>query len=650
MIKRAIPYLIIAIITLLILTKIIGINLSFIQPHLNILILFISALTLFLFKDEISSKFNEKFSKKEIVYSILFVLILILFLYVKLPYFENSLTEDRFIKYQESVEPALNMLNSGNPTEFKYNYLANPLNPSPIKIINHLPIYEYGLFLTYKILPFNSLDFNTHLFAFLIGCLFLLSVYLFSNTIFPKPFSIILVLVLSLSPIINYSSFLIVGDTLMLSFLFFSLLALKKYKEKPSNKLFFASSLLFALSILTKVSSILIAIPILLFIFLKDEKEKSKRGAEFIVFVILTAFIVGIFLLFLRNYLSNFIPSLIGIIIGLIIIYYLSYKSSILESKIKLLIEKLNKNKATKSISWTILIAIVAFLYYYLYNNYLLWTLTNSFSILNKGIYNKLIQDLISYLTPYVFYPSLIGIIALLLIKAENKIKTTLLSFLVSSILYWVLLSRILFFHDYYQLIIIFTFCLFFTFVIYSTSKIFQDKTSSVIFLVLVIILLLPSSFQHSREVISPEAKEAKQAAEYLSSIMNNNEYFISGGTAQILSLYSQRKHVQLQDLKTDEIANEIKSKGFGKTLNKLNITYFVTTNQQPEYIRIVSLYDKNLNVDPDRDLIIKYVLGDKQTTYAEYESRVMIVKLLELNKNFVLVKSIGKYNFFKIV
>jgi hypothetical protein len=425
---------------------------------------------------------------------------------------------------------------------------------------------------------------------------------------------------------------------------------LQKFKEKPSNKLFFTASILFALGILTKVSTVLIAIPILLFIFLKDEKEKSKSGSKFILFSILTAFIVAISLLFLRNFMSYFLLSLFGLIVGLMIIWYLSTKSNYLTSKIQQIIKKLNRDNVTKSISWTILLAIIACSYYYIYNNYLLGTLTNSFSIFNIGIYNKLIQDLISYLTPQVFFTALLGIASLFIIKTDKKIKTILLAFLTSSISYWILLSRILFFHDYYQLIIIFTFCLFFSYFVYSLSKIFKDKTSGIIFIVLVLLLLLTASFQHSREVISPEAKEAKQAAEYLSSIMNENEYFISGGTAQILSLYAQRNHIQLWDLKTDEIANDIKTKGFGETLNKLNITYLVTTNQQPEYIRIVALLDKNFQVDPDRDLIIKYVLGDKQTTYDSYENRVMLVKLLELNKNFILVKSIGKYNFFRIV
>ena len=648
--KKILSYSIIVILVLLVLFNISGIPLQFAQPYLNIAILALSLLTLFLYREEISSKFQEKFSKKEIIYSVLFVLILLLFLYIKLPYFENSLTEDRFIKYQESVEPALNMLNSGNLTEFKYNYLANPLNTAPIKVINHLPVYEYGLLITYKLLPFNSLESNTHLFAFLMGCLFLLSVYLFSNTIFPKPFSIILILVLALSPIVNYSSFLIVGDTLMLSFLFFSLLSLQKFKEKNSNKLFFTASLLFALAILTKVSAVLIAIPILLFIFLKDEKEKSKSGSKFILFSILTAFIVGILLLFLRNFMSYFILSLVSLIIGMAIIYYLSTKSTILTNKLQSIINKLNRDNITKSISWTTILVIIAYSYYYLYNNFLGGALTNTYSILNWKIYTQLIQDLISYLTPQVFFPALLGIVSLFIIKTDKKIKTILIAFLTSSFLYWVLLSRILFFHDYYQLIIIFTFCLFFSYFVYSLSKIFQDKTSGIIFLILVLLLLLPASFQHSREVIGPEAKEAKQAAEYLSSTMDNNQYFISGGTAQILSLYSGRNHVQLQDLKTDKIADDIKTKGFGETLNKLNITYFVTTNQQPEYIRIVALLDKNFQVDQDRDLIIKYLLGDKQTTYDAYENRVMIVKLLELNKHFVLVKSIGKYNFFRIV
>jgi len=647
MIKKALPYSLLALVVILLIVNLLGTTSFILQFALEGLILIASILSLFLYKKEISLKFNEK-SKKGFPYWIMIILILIICLFIKLPYFEDTLKEDSLNKFQEYVEPAQHMLSSGNLAAFQYHYTTNPLNPSPLTTINHLPVYEYGFLLTYKLLPFNSLEFNTHLFVFLIGCLFLVSVYLLSNLFFPKPFSVVLVAVLAISPIVNYSSFIPVGDILMFTFLFFSLFALQKFQENKSFHSFFIASILFALGILSKVSVLVVAIPILLFFFLGNQKEKSKSGSEFIIFLFLSIFNVAVLLLFLRNYLSNFILSLLGLIVGIAILFYLFSKINLQNNIIQSTITKLGKNNLIKTISWAVFAIIIASIYYY-YRNYSIGevALANSFSIFNFALYSVLIKGIINDITRPIFFLALIGIIALFVVKIDKKSKNFLLAFLVSAAFYFILLARTILIHDYYQLAVIVTLCLFFSFFAFSISKIFKSNKTRIIFLIILLLIALPASTSQLEKLVGPDTTDTKLASEYLASIMTEDQYFLTEGAGHSLSLYSNRNRVVLQVIRTPEIAQEVETLGFSETMERLGIVYLVTTNPKIFTPYVKELLDPTLSITPDRDVILQQFLNKAGQSTNDEEKIETPAKTYE---HFVPINQIGRYYFFKIV
>ncbi len=112
---------------------------------------------------------------------LILLLILIVFTLIKLPYFGVSFTGEHTMKYNSYVEPAKYMLENDNPFFYQKKYLSDPVNNprGNFSVFGSLPLLEWGLLLTYKIFPSNSLEVNTRLFTNFLGILLLLSSYLF---------------------------------------------------------------------------------------------------------------------------------------------------------------------------------------------------------------------------------------------------------------------------------------------------------------------------------------------------------------------------------------------------------------------------------------------------------------------------------------
>lgn len=434
----------------------------------------------------------------------------------------------------------------------------------------------------------------------------------------------------------------------MFAFLFFSIFALQKFQENKSFFSFFIASILFALGILSKVSILVVAIPLFLFFFLGNQKEKSRSGAEFIIFIVLSIFNVAVLLLFLRNYLSNFILSLLGLIVGIAILFYLFSKINLQKNIIQSTIGKLGKNNLIKTISWAIFAIIIASIYYY-YRDYSIGevALANSFSIFNFTLYAVLIKGIINDITRPIFFLALLGIIALFVVKIDKKSRNFLLAFLVSGVFYFILLARTILVHDYYQLAVIITLCLFFSFFAFSISKIFKSNKTRIIFIVLLLLIALPASINQLQKLVGPDTADTKLASEYLASIMTEEQYFLTEGAGHSLSLYSNRNRVTLQTIKTPEIAQEIQTLGFAETMKKLNIAYLVTTNPRVVIPYVKELSNPNVTVTPNRDVILQQFINKYGQPINDEEKIETPAKTYD---HFVPINQIGKYYFFKIV
>ena len=142
-------------------------------------------------------KFNHKYkniskipvigyiSKK--IYSNIFgfisiVLLLIIFVSIKAPFFNNSFAGGSVaVKYNSYVEPAKYMAEKNNPFWYQAKYSSDPItNPNGIRgNFGNLVLLDWMLFLSYKIMPFNSIEVNTRLVMTLIGVLIIIFYFLF---------------------------------------------------------------------------------------------------------------------------------------------------------------------------------------------------------------------------------------------------------------------------------------------------------------------------------------------------------------------------------------------------------------------------------------------------------------------------------------
>ncbi|MGV8131112.1 MAG: glycosyltransferase family 39 protein, partial [Candidatus Pacearchaeota archaeon] len=193
------------------------------------------------------------------VYVFLLILIITIFTLIKLPYLGYSFTGEHSMKYNSYVEPAIFMVNNHLFFPTTKLFESNPFigfYGEYDSIGGNLPLTEWGLFFTYKIMQKTSIEISSRLFMILLGSMLLISLYAFYKQIFLKKEAVIFASLVSILPITQLISYLTVADTSMFLFLFISFLFLFKSIKKDSEKLFYTSVLFASISFICKDTSL----------------------------------------------------------------------------------------------------------------------------------------------------------------------------------------------------------------------------------------------------------------------------------------------------------------------------------------------------------------------------------------------------------
>lgn len=589
--------------------------------------------------------------KKNWLYLIGLVLIITMFTAIKAPYFNITFSG---MKYNSYVGPAKYMYEHHNPFWSQKKYSVDPIdNPQGIfKSFGTLPIIEWGLFLTYKLFPGNSIEFNTRIFTNFLGILILIFAYLFFSKWLTKKQSLLVTFLMALNPIINYSSFKTIEDSLLLIFMFISLNYLSVYFNSRDIRYLFFSGLFFGIGNSCKYSLFLWLAPIsIILMFFYKKKSLLKDIA---ILIILSLIPTIVFKTSLRYLPTNAILSIVKFLAWVaffILIYYLLKKYN---EKLEKFDSFLTSKKFLLFISIVILTLIgVVFLYYtglYKFSNEFL---TDSKLIFNKAMYNFMLNTQFkSYMTNIVFYLGLIGFIFSLLFGLKKQ-RILLLSFFSGVMIYWVLASKVIFFHNYYANIIMITFCLSIGIMIYLIGKSFKNKFLSIILLLFIGIIIFPPSYNAVIVILDKEKNQyVGQAAQYLIENTKENEIYIDAGNNQYLTILSNRAQTRDFLLDSPEIKNSIKEIGFSEAMKKYNISYIVTTKNTPEYERYVNLFaDEELkSISYKRTDIILSKIENEYEELPDLEIRNELIEKYNLKDKFFLENQIGPYKFFKFV
>ena len=595
------------------------------------------------------------------------ILLFLLFTAIKLPYFDLSFTGQNSMKYAAYVEPAKYMYELNNPLHSQKKYMSDPVQNLDGRYLKHnegiyayfdsLPLMEWGLLFTYKLFPKNSLEFNTRLFTNFLGIILLFFIYIYFKYILNKKLSLIITALMTINPILNLISYLTVYDTIIYIFFFISLILFERYYMYNNIKKLFLSGLMGGVGIAIKPSLAFIIVPLFftLIIFREGFMTKKFYRISLVHFppLIIPYILVNLSLISLP---SDPILSIIKFIV-LTAILILTYIFIIKTNRIilKPAINFISQNKILSIVLLISAILVLGNISLYFKKEVFLVSrfLTDSSLIFNFGLYKYMLFEQFRFdMTENIFLLGFLGIIVLLIaFKFSNYKINTVLGFIIGAAFYWIIASKSIFFHRYYTLGIILPFIIFSGIILYLTSNLFKNKIASVFILLVLLSLLIPSSFNSTNNLLNKEIPGVEEAGEYVKKVINPNELFIVKDQSFILSLYGNRASFNMDRLDTEVFKNEVKKSSFYHAAKKYNVTYYITSGGEPDYLSLVNLFsnDFNLRTTYRRSDLIKEKLN-QGTYFSDLEKRKEFLNKHDLTKYFNYENRIGSFLFYKII
>lgn len=596
------------------------------------------------------------------VYVLALLLIIILFVAIKYPYMSLDFSGLHDIKYSAYVENAKHMIEHNSILWNERMYITDPITfPSGIyDTFGNYPFMEWGLYATYSLLPNLTIEFATRLFMALIGILTLISMYIFFKWFLTKKQTLIILFILSINFIFQFFTYVTVLDSINILFMFISLIFLINGIEKNDVKVLFLSGVIAGIGVNVKYHALIFYLPIFLsLIYLYKKAEYSEKLAHCLIilpnFLLQTLF----FRISLRYLPRN--PLLYGVIFVLIVLFHILLYFNI--EKLYKLLERLLRDSKIRVLSY-LLISIIFFSTLIILLNvdwvYALFSdfITDKYLIFNWNMYNTLLIRIKEWITWPIYYLAFVCLIGLFFIK-DKKVKLISYTFFVTAFIYFVLISKVLYFHEYYFHIIIICLVIFAS-SIYLLIKSFNSKYQKLAIIILFIVILLPLNYNEIDKNLSKQRPGSIEVANYLNLNMGSNEFFIIGnGVSSAVSLYSNRK--SLFDIYsfpynknlTNTFRSEVSS---GKTLPQLMKDYKVkfyvsngpiTYNNGLVYL-FTSDFDSEINSSQRTDIILckenNYCTGassqDKSKKQSVYDNNIK--QYLRLDKQ------IGNYYIYR--
>lgn len=511
--------------------------------------------------------------------------IIVLFIYIRYPYMDLNFTGYHEMKYSWSVEPAKHMLDHGMLWNER-KYIADPvlLIDGTYDTFGTYPLMEWGLYTTFKLFPNNSIELNARLFTTFIGILIFIFAYLLFKSFLSKKQTLILLFLFSINVIIQFFTYVTVNDSLIILCFFISLYFLiKGLRENNIESIFFAG-IIAGIGINLKYSLIIFLVPISLILICYYKKVSIACRFNYLLFFLPNLILqTVIFRISIRYLPTNFLLYL-SIFISLVvlqIIFYLNIKKVSYYCE-KFIEKHLDSKKFYLFIIIGILIIIITLIKIEWLGEMFKGSITDQYLIFNWTMYNTFFENYRDWLTEPIYYLSLIGIFGVIISKIR-KIRLLFLGFLISALTYLILASKIIYFHEYYNHIIIIAFILLASNFVYLSCKSLDKFHLKIIFLILFLGLILPPSIDNIEEMLSKQGEYIIDVANYLNIHMKEDEFFL-GNVRTTISFYADRKMWKENDqFETNEILYQnfrkelLLGSNMDELMKKYKTKYYIT-------------------------------------------------------------------------
>ena len=583
------------------------------------------------------------------------LLILMVFTIIKAPYFGVSFTGDHSMKYNTYVEPALYMMQKNDITWYQSKYNSDPVdNPGGVqRKFWNIPLYEWGLFATFKLLPFGSIETKTRIYTHFIGLMILIFGFLFLRHWVPARLALLAVLLMALNPMISFSTFVTVLDSMAILFTFLSLFLLNGYFESGRFSKFFLAGIVFGIGNSIKYSMFLWAAPIsLLLIYYRRENNVAfvRNCATYMLLGLLCIATNLTSIALLPGTPIRAIISL-GIWILLYIAIYIALSRNL--GKIDNMLEILLRRKVLLALS---LLTSLTFGIFALIKSPLVGSmgnfLTDASILFNHRMYLYMLRiQFKSYMTPAIFWLGIAGL-TMIFSTRGGDLKRVASAFLIGSIIYWITASKAMFFHDYYTIIIMISFSLYAAVTLYYIQTNISHNRAKIIVLMLFAVLVIPRSYEGTVSRLG-RSQDISGVSQFILNNTRENEIILNESALTPITIYTGRSLVYPELITNKVFREDIRKIGFSNTMRKYKIKYLITQNEVPSYMDLALLYTDKYKVGPrfDRyELIIKTIGGDESAFARKSRDLEDIVKAYNIPAKLKLEAEIGKFRFFSFI
>lgn len=581
--------------------------------------------------------------------------ILLLFTWIKVPYLAAPFTGEHSMKYNTYVEPAVYMLQKDSVLWNQKKYVADPVhNPEGIfPKFEHLPLMEWGLFLTYRMFPKGGIEVKTRIFTHLIGVLTLLFAYRFFSGYFPNSFNLLLIGLIAANPVFSFATYVTVLDSIVFLFMFISLRQLAVYLERKRIRSLLWAGVWFGLGNAVKYPLFLWLAPIA-FLFLyfqrKDNAGFLKDYAIYLFTCLLVTFVtvVAVSKLISSPGVAVALLSILALLLWGIHRILVKYEDAVQRCADYILAKK----GILGLIAVLSVVAGILFFRTLKLSDYTDEFLTDSTLVGNYRLYKyMLFHQFKEYMTRNLFWIGLTGS-ALALLTRESAMRRVWVPFLFGSIIYWVVASKSIFFHIYYSLIIVWTLTFAAAYFIHlllgNMKNLLQKSVVFIGFLSLILPPVADATNGRMRNFI-----DVRDAVRYIKENTKPDEFLLFEGYLTPITIYTGRGFVMPAVLADEAIREDIRRIGFANTMRKYRVKYLFTPNERPFYLDYAPLFEETKLLEPsgqnfNRNIRIYREIGISDRGLKEdLRQAEEIERKYAIDRKFVLVHQAGKMKFY---
>jgi len=581
--------------------------------------------------------------------------VLLLFTWIKAPYLAAPFTGEHSMKYNTYVEPAVYMVQKDSMLWNQKKYVSDPVhNPEGIfPKFDHLPLMEWGLFLTYRLFPAAGIELKTRIFTHVIGVLTLLCAWRFFSGYFPKGFNLLFIGLVAVNPVFSFSTYVTVLDSIVFLFMFLSLRQISVYLERKRIRSLLWAGVWFGLGNAVKYPLFLWLAPIA-FLFLFFQREDNARFfKEYGIYLFTCLLVTFVMALVVSNLISS--PGFSFVLVSFLALLLWGIHRVLVkyEEAVQRFAEHILAKKGILGLVSVLCVVAGIFLFRTLrLSNYADEFLTDSSLVGNYRLYKyMLFHQFKEYMTRNLFWIGLSGA-ALALLTRETAMRRVWVPFLFGSLVYWVVASKSIFFHIYYSLIIVWTLTFgaayFIHFLLGNMKNTLQKAIVVMGFLSLILPPVVDATTGRMRNFV-----DVRSAVRYIRENTKPEEFLLFEGYLTPLSIYTGRGFVMPSVLADDAIREDIRRIGFANTMRKYRVKYLFTPNEQPFYLDYAPLFEPTKIREPsgqnfNRNILIYKTIGISDRNLKEDLRQVEeIERKYKIREKFVLENQIGKMKFY---